>query len=193
MRTSLRPFFAPVLFGLGTLAALHTQAQVQTQSEPKVKPIGAIVPSQDQAQAKPSPAATATGKAGNANVTVKYSSPAVKGRKIWGELVPYNQVWRAGANEATTITFDKPVTVEGKQLPAGTYAFFVIPTEQAWTAIFNKTANQWGSFKYDQAQDALRVTVTPRKAAMMERLTYTVTSPGVVLRWETMELPIAIK
>ncbi|KUG08950.1 hypothetical protein ASU33_09700 [Solirubrum puertoriconensis] len=155
--------------------------------------MGAIVPSQDQAQAKPSPAATATGKAGNANVTVKYSSPAVKGRKIWGELVPYNQVWRAGANEATTITFDKPVTVEGKQLPAGTYAFFVIPTEQAWTAIFNKTANQWGSFKYDQAQDALRVTVTPRKAAMMERLTYTVTSPGVVLRWETMELPIAIK
>ncbi|GAB2947370.1 hypothetical protein GCM10027048_10400 [Hymenobacter coalescens] len=152
------------------------------------------VASQAQDAAKPSPAATATGKAGKANVTVKYSSPAVKGRKIWGELVPYGQVWRAGANEATTVTFDQPVTVEGKALPAGTYAFFVIPTEQQWTVVFNKTPNQWGAYKYDEKQDALRVTATPRKASSMnERLTYAVTSPGLVLRWENMELPVAIK
>ncbi|GAA4384209.1 DUF2911 domain-containing protein [Hymenobacter koreensis] len=150
-----------------------------------------------QAQDKPAPAsppATATGKAGKANVTVKYSSPAVKGRKIWGGLEPYGKVWRAGANEATTVTFDQPVTVEGKALPAGTYSFFVIPTEQDWTVIFNKTANQWGAYKYDEKQDALRATVKPRKAATMnERLTYTVASPGLILRWENVELPVAIK
>ncbi|MCC3159544.1 DUF2911 domain-containing protein [Hymenobacter sp. 15J16-1T3B] len=149
---------------------------------------------QDAPAAKPSPAATATGKAGKATVTVKYSSPAVKGRTIWGGLVPYGQVWRAGANEATTVTFDQPVTVEGKALPAGTYAFFVIPTEKQWTVIFNKTANQWGAFKYDEKQDALRVMATPRKAASMsERLTYAVESPGLVLRWENLELPVSIK
>jgi hypothetical protein len=151
-----------------------------------------------QAQDKPAPAsppATATGKAGKANVTVKYSSPAVKGRTIWGGLEPYGKVWRAGANEATTVTFDQPVTVEGKALPAGTYAFFVIPAEKdAWTVIFNKTAKQWGAFKYDEKQDALRVTVTPRKSTTLtERLAYAVESPGLVLRWEYIELPVAIK
>ncbi|AYA38753.1 DUF2911 domain-containing protein [Hymenobacter oligotrophus] len=193
MQNQLRFVLALAFAGLGALAtsAAQAQFQAQTQAQPKVKPIGAIVASDNQG--KPSPAATATGKAGSANVAIKYSSPAVKGRRIWGELVPYNQVWRAGANEATTVSFDKSVTVEGKQLPAGTYAFFVIPTEQAWTVIFNKHAKQWGAFDYDDRHDALRVTVTPRKAAMMERLTYTVTSPGVVLRWENMELPIAVR
>ena len=145
-------------------------------------------------EAKPSPAATATGKIGAATVTVAYSSPAVKGRPIWGGLVPYGQVWRAGANEATTVEFSKAVTVEGKALPAGKYGFFVIPTEKQWTVIFNKVSNQWGAFKYDEKQDALRVTVTPRKAARMsERLVYEVKPTGLVLRWEKLEAPITIK
>lgn len=168
----------------------------QAQDQPKVKPVGTIAAA--PAQEKPAPAsppATATGKAGKANVTVKYSSPAVKGRTIWGGLEAYGKVWRAGANEATTVTFDQPVTVEGKALPAGTYAFFVIPMEnQNWTVIFNKTANQWGAYKYDEKQDALRATVKPRKAASLnERLSYTVESPGLVLRWENVELPVSIK
>ena len=87
----------------------------------------------------------------------------MKGRPIWGQLVPYGQVWRSGANEATTITFDQPVMVEGQPLAAGTYSLFTIPTEKQWTMIFNKTAKQWGAFKYDDKQDALRVTVTPQK------------------------------
>ncbi|MCB2409247.1 DUF2911 domain-containing protein [Hymenobacter lucidus] len=141
-----------------------------------------------------SPAATATGKIGAATVTVKYSSPSVKGRQIYGGLVPYGQVWRAGANEATTVEFSKDVMVQGKKLPAGTYAFFAIPTEKDWTVIFNKTAKQWGAFKYDEKQDALRVTATPRKAATMtEGLVYEVTKDGLVLRWENLELPVAIK
>jgi len=146
------------------------------------------------AEPKPSPAATATGKIGAADVTVHYSSPAVKGRAIWGGLVPYGQVWRAGANEATTVEFSKAVTVEGQALPAGKYGFFVLPTDKQWTVIFNKVPNQWGAFKYDQKQDALRVAVTPRKtASLAERLAYEVTPKGLTLRWENLEAPIGIK
>ena len=145
-------------------------------------------------EAKPSPAATAKGKIGAADVTVNYSSPAVKGRKIWGGLEPYGKVWRAGANEATTVEFSKAVTVEGKALPAGKYSFFVIPTEKQWTVIFNKEPNQWGAYKYDPKLDALRVTVTPRKAsALAERLAYDVTPKGLTLRWDNVEMPLAIK
>ncbi len=147
------------------------------------------------AKEKPSPAATATGKIGSADVTVKYSSPGVKGRTIFGGLEPYGKVWRAGANEATTVEFSKDVKVEGQALPAGKYGFFVIPAEQGkWTVIFNKVPNQWGAFKYDEKQDALRVLVAPRKSASLtERLVYEVKSPGLVLRWENVELPVAIK
>ncbi|WP_161889858.1 DUF2911 domain-containing protein [Pontibacter russatus] len=145
----------------------------------------------DNAQ-KPSPPAEATGKIGDATVTVNYSSPAVKGREIWGGLVPYGKVWRAGANEATTFTVDKDVMVEGKALPAGTYSFYTIPGEDEWTVIFNKTAKQWGT-QYDEKQDALRVTAKPTSSSSMnERLAYEVTDGGLVLRWEKLELPIAI-
>ena len=152
------------------------------------------MPAAPAKEAKPSPAATATGKIGTADVTVNYSSPAVKGRKIWGGLEPYTKVWRAGANEATTVEFSKAVTVEGKALPAGKYSFFVIPTAaKQWTVIFNKEPNQWGAYKYDQKLDALRVMVTPRKAAAMaERLVYEVTPKGLVLRWENMVVPVMV-
>lgn len=146
------------------------------------------------AEAKPSPAATATGKIGATDVTVNYSSPGVKGRKIFGGLEPYDKVWRAGANEATTVEFSKDVKVEGKALPAGKYGFFLIPSEKQWTVIFNKVPNQWGAFKYDGKQDALRVMVTPRKAAALtERLAYEITPKGLVMRWENVEIPVAIK
>ncbi|GAB3193892.1 heat shock protein HslJ [Pontibacter aydingkolensis] len=144
------------------------------------------------AKPKASPAASAEGKIGNANVTVNYSSPAVKGRTVWGELVPYGKVWRSGANEATTVTFDKDVMIEGKPLAAGTYSFYTIPGEDKWTVIFNKTAKQWGT-QYDEKQDALRVDVTPRKAkSMNERLKYDVTKDGLLLSWENMEVPVKV-
>lgn len=173
-------------FGL-TLALAGTAAHAQTMP--------ATMPAPAKDAAKPSPAATATGKIGAADVTVNYSSPGVKGRKIFGGLETYGKVWRAGANEATTVEFSKAVTVEGKPLPAGKYAFFVIPMETGqWTVIFNKEPKQWGAFKYDEKQDALRVMVTPRKtAAVTERLAYEVTPTGLVLRWENVELPVAIK
>ncbi len=148
---------------------------------------------QDDPAKRPSPAATATGQVGDATVTVTYSSPSVKGRTVWGDLVPYGEVWRAGANEATTIHFSKDVTVEGQPLAAGTYTFFALPNEDEWTVIFNKATKQWGT-QYDEAQDALRVTVTPTKAsAFHEKLAYAVTDKGLVLQWENLEIPVAIE
>lgn len=146
---------------------------------------------------RPSPPATATGKIKGATITINYSSPSVKGRKVWdpsGTLAPYGKVWRAGANEATTFETDKDIKVEGKELPAGKYGFFAIPGESEWTIVFNKVPNQWGAFKYDQAQDQLRVTTKPKKSAQMnERLVYDVTNKGIVLKWENVEVPVAIQ
>ena len=187
---NLRPLRFAACGLVATLAtsAAYAQTTPATQPQPTLSP-----QSRALMEPKPSPAATATGKIGTSAVTVNYSSPAVKGRPIWGGLVPYGQVWRAGANEATTVEFSKDVMVEGKALPAGKYGFFMLPTEKQWTVIFNKVPNQWGAFKYDQKQDALRVMVTPRKTALTERLAYEVTPKGLVLRWENLEVPIAIK
>lgn len=145
-----------------------------------------------EAKPKASPAETAKGKIGDATVVVNYSSPAVKGRNVWGGLVPYGQVWRSGANEATTVTFDKDVMVAGKPLAAGTYSFYTLPGEDEWTVIFNKTAKQWGT-QYDEKQDALRVTVKPVKSKKMnERLKYEVRDNALVLLWENLEVPVAV-
>jgi Protein of unknown function (DUF2911) len=150
--------------------------------------------SAQEQQNRPSPAAKATGKIGGANITIAYSSPAVKGRTVWGDLVPYGKVWRAGANEATTFETDKDITVEGKTLPAGKYAFFVIPNEKEWTVIFNKTAAQWGAYKYDEKQDALRVEAKSEKSKEFnERLKYTVEKDGIALFWENMKVPVKVK
>ena len=105
---------------------------------------------------------------GLTDVTITYSRPGVKGRAIWGDLVPYDKVWRTGANEATTIVFSRDVTIEGKPLPAGTYSLHTIPGKSAWTVIFNKKADQWGSYEYSEADDALRVQVTPSAGANVE-------------------------
>ncbi|HEX7014458.1 MAG TPA: DUF2911 domain-containing protein [Cyclobacteriaceae bacterium] len=148
---------------------------------------------------RPSPPATASGKVGNATITIDYSSPAVKGRKIWGDLVPYDKVWRAGANEATVFKTDKDIKVEGKTLPAGQYSLFATPGEKEWTIIFNSETGQWGIKRggvanRDPANDVLTVTVKPKKSSSMnERLTYTVNNSGFVLAWENLEVPVSIK
>ncbi|MDQ3279413.1 MAG: DUF2911 domain-containing protein [Bacteroidota bacterium] len=142
---------------------------------------------------KASPAATATGKVGGANITINYSSPSVKGRTIWGELVPYGKVWRAGANEATTFETSKDITVEGKKLPAGKYSLFALPGEKEWKILFNAQTGQWGT-QHDAAKDVLAVSVKPTAAASMsERLVYDVNSKGFVLKWEKLQVPVQIK
>src|SRR5206468_754525 len=115
-----------------------------------------------------SPPDSVTGKVGGATITINYSSPSVKGRKIWGSLVPYGQIWRAGANEATIFETNKKITVEGKTLPAGRYTLFALPNENEWTIIFNSQTGQWGikqtgEANLDRSKDVLTVSVKPRK------------------------------
>lgn len=153
------------------------------------------------AQDKPraSPAMTSSGSVNGVTIKVSYSSPGVKGRKIWGELVPYNKVWRAGANEATLISFDKNVLVEGKTLPAGTYSLYAIPGESEWIIIFNSATGQWGinpdgTSTENPAKDVLRATVKPVKCPEFnERLIYMVDESGLSLFWESLRVPISIK
>lgn len=125
-------------------------------------------------------------------VTVEYGSPNVKERKIWGGLVPFDKIWRTGANEASTFTVDKDVTVEGKKLAAGTYGLFTIPGEMEWTFIFNKVAKQWGTGKYDAAQDALRIKVKPKKAEHVEAMTFKIDGKHVILLWEKLAVGFAV-
>lgn len=143
---------------------------------------------------KPSPAQTATGKIGDVTVTVNYGSPSVKGRKIWGDLVPYGKVWRTGANDATTIEFDKDVTVEGKKLSKGKYALFTIPEANQWTIIFNKNPKQWGAYSYKQEEDVLRVDVKPAASSSFnEALKFEVSGGSVHMFWENMHVAFAVK
>lgn len=147
------------------------------------------------AQDKPSsPKAEATGTVGAAKVKVVYHQPSMRGRKIMGGLVPYGEVWRTGANDATTIEFDKAVKVEGKDLAAGKYALFTIPGENEWTIIFNKDVKQWGAYSYKQADDVLRVTVKPTKTSSpVETFTINVGSDQIELKWENTSVPVKIK
>ena len=147
------------------------------------------------AQGKPaSPPAEASAVVGGTTVTVKYSSPSVKGRKIWGALVPNGEVWRAGANETTIFSVSKDVMVEGKTLKAGSYGFFVIPNEKTWTVVINKTI-AWGAYSYKKEDDIFRFDVPVQKTpSLVESLTYGVTDKGVVtLSWENAMISFNVK
>jgi hypothetical protein len=148
---------------------------------------------------RPSPNATVSQMVGVTKISIQYSRPGVKGRKIWGELVPYGEVWRTGANENTTITFSTPVKVGGQELPAGIYGFQTIPTAGDWTVIFSKDADEWGAFSYKQEDDALRIQAKPEPATeLRERMAFdfedvTDTSTKVVLHWEKLRVPFTIE
>src|SRR6266404_742326 len=135
--------------------------------------------------------AIGTQRIGLTDITVNYCRPLVGGREIWGKAVPYGPVWRSGANENTTISFTDDVSVEGRALPAGTYGLHTIPTADQWTIIFSKNSTSWGSFSYDEKEDALRVTVKPHAAEFVEALAYSFDDPkpdsvAVTLRWEKL-------
>lgn len=136
-------------------------------------------------------------RVGITDITIEYHRPLVNGRKVWGGIVPMGEVWRAGANFNTTIEFSTPVSIEGKPLPAGKYGLHMIPNPESWTVIFSKMAAAWGSYTYNQAEDALRVEVKPREAPMEEALEYEFEdlkpdSALVVMKWEKLAVPFRV-
>jgi hypothetical protein len=141
--------------------------------------------------------AVITQRIGITDIIVNYHRPLVNSRQIWGKVVPYGEVWRAGANENTTVTFTDPVTIEGQPLDKGTYGLHMIPGENQWTVIFSKMSTAWGSFSYKQDEDALRITVTPQAAEFHEALTYDFDdvkpdSAVVTLRWDKVAVPFKV-
>lgn len=181
------------LLGLILLAFTFGQAGLQAQEKPRK-----------------SPNATVTQRVGLTDITVTYGRPGVKGRNIWGELVPYGMhpgieytkgrefPWRAGANDNTTIKFSQDVQVEGQNLPAGVYGVHMIPGKDQWEVIFSKNSTSWGSYSYNAEEDALRVTVTPQKAAHNEWLSYYFTdltdnSAILNLHWEKLKVPVKVE
>ena len=144
-----------------------------------------------------SPKASVSQTIGLTDITVAYHRPLVNKREIWGKLVPYDLPWRAGANENTTVTFSTPVAVEGKPLAAGTYGLHMIPGKDSWTVAFSKNSTSWGSFSYDEKEDALRVTVKPKESPFREALAYEFEeikpdSAVLELDWEKLAVPIHI-
>jgi len=167
--------FCLVLFFTGTASAQNNNKQVRVSPKAMVKQT-----------------------VGLTEVTIDYSRPGVKGRTIWGNLVAYNVVWRAGADEATKITFSSDVKINGKSLKAGSYSFFVIPTKNNWTLIFNKVATQWGAFEYNESEDVFRIEVSTEEGNFQEWLSYTITktvdnSAIIRLEWEKLKVPFTVE
>jgi len=165
---------------LGVLLALPATAQERANEEIRA-----------------SPNAVVGQTIGMTDVLITYGRPSVRDRDIFGDLVPYDAVWRTGANEATTITFSEDVMIEGQPLAAGTYSVFTIPGEDEWTVIFNSVANQWGAYDYDAASDVLRVTVEAEESDFSELMTFSFDEVGetegeLVLHWDETAVPLTI-
>jgi tetratricopeptide (TPR) repeat protein len=144
-----------------------------------------------------SQAAQVTQRIGITDIAISYHRPLVNDRKVWGGLVPYGEVWRAGANLNTTISFSDPVQIEGKPLDKGTYGLHMIPNADEWTIIFSKNSTSWGAFTYDKAEDGLRVNVKPKPADMHNALTYDFDelkpdSAVVQMEWEKIAVPFKV-
>ncbi len=177
----MRPFAPFLIAGLFVASSLPVEAQVPPLTLPE-----------------PSPKASVSQVAGLTEISVTYCRPAVKNRKVWGGLVPYGEVWRAGANENTVVTFSTPAKVGGAVLPAGKYGLHMIPAEAEWTVIFSRQASAWGSYSYDQKEDAVRLSVKPQPAEFSERLAYTIddvtdSAAEINLRWEKLRIPVRIE
>jgi len=177
----MKRFWFGLAFVTGALCAGSARAQLSLFDLPRV-----------------SPHALVSQRIGLTDITVEYHRPAVRGRRIWGNLIPYNKVWRAGANENTTVAFSTRVTIGGRQLDAGTYGLHMIPGKPYWIIVLSRAYRSWGSFTYDPAEDAVRITVMPKTCPHQERLLYTVeditdTSARVVMRWEQLQVSFEVQ
>lgn len=147
-------------------------------------------------EVRASPNATVSQTIGTTDITISYGRPGVKEREIFGELVPYGEVWRTGANESTALVLSKDVTIEGNELEAGTYSLYTIPGKESWTIIINSKLS-WGT-EYDESQDVLRFEVDALEGEFMERMMFYFTdvtddSATLVLRWDEVKVPFTIQ
>lgn len=178
----MKSFYSIVSLFILSILLLNTEANAQN----------------GKTEVRISPKAEVAQQIGLTDVRIIYGRPGVKGRTIWGKLVPYDAVWRAGANEATKIIFSTDVYIEGKLLKKGSYSFFTIPGKKEWTIIFNKVADQWGAFEYNESEDALRIKVKPEKNNWQEWLVYSITrtsdtSATIGLEWEKLKIPFKVE
>ena len=146
----------------------------------------------------PSPAASVSQEIGTSRVSLEYHRPAVRGRAVWGSLVPFGETWRLGANEATTISLSHAAKVAGKDVPAGTYALFAVPGKERWTLVLNRKAKQWGAYFTDAKDDLLRFEVTPSAAPHGEWMTFSLEAvePGTVRvswAWEKLAFSFPVE
>ncbi len=144
---------------------------------------------------RPSPKGSVTQSVGLTDISITFSSPAVRGRKIWGEVVPFDEVWRAGANECTRVTFSTPVAIEGKPVAAGAYCIFLLPQKTGWTWILSKNTEQWGSGEYRPGEDALRVAATTTTIPLRERMAFSILDfddekGTLAMEWETQRVAV---
>jgi hypothetical protein len=152
-----------------------------------------LVYAQQDKSKRASPPVQIKGKVGKVDVTIDYSSPAVNGRSVFGSLVPYGQVWRTGANEATWIELSAPLKVQGQVLAAGKYAIFTIPDKDEWTVIFNSNWNQWGSYSYKDSENVLTVKAKPAKVNNVEKFTIELGKDGTMsISWADVKVDVKL-
>ena len=143
---------------------------------------------------KPSPPVTVEDKVGNTSILINYNSPRVRERSIWGDLVPYDKVWRTGANEATRIKISSDILIYDSPLEKGEYSFFTIPGKDNWTVIFNSVSKQWGSYDYDSNQDVLRLKVVPTQSdKFFENMTFSIEDNNIIFNWENLSFNLKVK
>jgi hypothetical protein len=149
----------------------------------------------DENENLPSPRRQAHGMIASVHATVDYGSPAVRGREVWGALEPWGEVWRAGANATTSVTFDADVVINGQTVAAGKYGVFMIPNEGAdWVVILNTAAEGWGAYDYNQENDVVRVSVSPEWTdEVAERLMYAVENGGIRFGWDKVRLFVPVQ
>ena len=193
----------PILFGLFVAVAACAQDPPASSGDAMTEDAMATTaaPARANDEVRPSPNAAVSQTIGTTVVDVAYGRPSLRDRSVFtdgAELAPAGEVWRTGANEAPTFTASAPVMVEGEMLPAGTYSLFTIPGDDAWTVIFNETAQQWGAFRYDEAEDILRVTVAPMTDAPMQdqfQIRFEnadADSATMLLHWGTVGVPVEV-
>jgi hypothetical protein len=187
------------VMALSLVGVMNTAAQETAKKKPatemqKEKEVTSKVKA-DDVKEKKSPLRKVDATINGVAIEVEYSAPSARGREVMGGLVPYGEIWRTGANNATTIMFSKKVFVEGEEVPAGTYSLFTIPNEGEWTIILNRVDKQWGAYKYDEKEDQLRVEVKTKKSdAKMEMMKFSFNSDNqLVLHWDDVMVPIQIK